>query len=238
MGFILNQKFSDGGFLNLNVSAAPSGYTINYLLVGGGGGGSGSGDTYPYSGGNGGNVYSSIFNSSPLIANSGTTYSIVIGVGGLGGFYVGNNAGNAYNSATVGGTTQLKNGTTVINQGRGGGVQSVGSFYGGNGGGVNGVAGQSNGIGGNGTTDSITGISVYYSGGGHGGFSAISGLGSYGQGGIADAAGHGYNASNGVVILSIPNSNYTGIKTGSPIVSSDGAGHTILTYTGNGTYTS
>jgi hypothetical protein len=39
-----------------------------------------------------------------------------------------------------------------------------------------------------------------------------------------------------VVILRMPTANYSGIKTGSPIVTTDGS-DTILKYTSSGTYT-
>ena len=67
------------------------------------------------------------------------------------------------------------------------------------------------------------------------------GAGLIGQGGGGGAHGNSnfaQNGQNGVVILSIPTSKYTGIKTGNPVVTTDGAGNTILTYNNSGTYTS
>jgi hypothetical protein len=41
---------------------------------------------------------------------------------------------------------------------------------------------------------------------------------------------------SGVVIISIPTSNYSGVTTGSPTVSTNGS-NTILTFTSSGSYT-
>ena len=51
-----------------------------------------------------------------------------------------------------------------------------------------------------------------------------------------DILSDGGNGGNGVVILRMPTSNYSGTTTGSPSVTTDGS-DTILTFTGNGSYT-
>jgi hypothetical protein len=45
----------------------------------------------------------------------------------------------------------------------------------------------------------------------------------------------GGGGGSGVVILSVPTANYSGVTTGSPSVTTSGS-NTILTYTGSGTY--
>jgi hypothetical protein len=67
---------------------------------------------------------------------------------------------------------------------------------------------------------------VANTGGGGGGASAISS-------GVASGAG-----GSGVVILSVPTANYSGVTTGSPTITTSGA-NTIIKFaaTGSGTYT-
>jgi hypothetical protein len=57
-------------------------------------------------------------------------------------------------------------------------------------------------------------------------------------GGANTGSGHGQNSSggSGIVILSIKKSNYTGITTGSPTVTTVGS-NIVLQFTGSGTYT-
>ena len=43
--------------------------------------------------------------------------------------------------------------------------------------------------------------------------------------------------SKGVVILSMPDANYTGTTTGSPTVATGVSGKTVLTFNGSGSYT-
>ena len=80
------------------------------------------------------------------------------------------------------------------------------------------------------------------SGGGGAGASGIAGTagtantgGGGGGGGVGGASGAG---GSGVIIISMPTVNYTGVTTGSPTVTTSGA-NTILSYTtvGSGTYT-
>ena len=47
----------------------------------------------------------------------------------------------------------------------------------------------------------------------------------------------GGNGGKGVVILSMPDANYSGTTTGSPTVATGVSGKTILTFTGTGSYT-
>ena len=54
-------------------------------------------------------------------------------------------------------------------------------------------------------------------------------------GGGADGAG-GSIGGSGIIILSVPTANYSGITTGSPTITTSGA-NTIIKFTGTGTYT-
>jgi hypothetical protein len=56
-----------------------------------------------------------------------------------------------------------------------------------------------------------------------------------GGGGGADGSG-GSVGGSGIVILSVPTANYSGITTGSPTITTSGA-NTIIKFTGTGTYT-
>jgi hypothetical protein len=143
---------------------------------------------------------------------------------------------------------------------------SAGGGGGGSGGvGVNASGTQVAGAGGAGTANSITGSSVTYAGGGGGGSyqgtagSGGSGGGGNGEnvndpgpGGTANAgtvntggggggggafAGDGGSGGKGVVILSMPDADYSGTTTGSPTVATGVSGKTVLTFTGSGSYT-
>jgi hypothetical protein len=126
--------------------------------------------------------------------------------------------------------------------------------------GADGAASEVCGAGGAGVSSSITGSAVTRGGGGGGasnGQRALGGAGGGGDGGGPSSGtvgnpgtantgggGGGGNWSNanggaggsGVVILSIPTTNYSGTTTGSPTVTTSGA-NTILTFTGSGSYT-
>jgi hypothetical protein len=177
------------------------------------------------------------------------------GGGGSGSFAAGTTAGGAGTSGQgfAGGTGQ--NSTSDANAqvgGGGGGASAVG---------VN--AGLAGGNGGAGAANSITGSSVTYAGGGGGGkrttgTAGTGGTGGGGNGG-ADANGSAGTANrggggggagtgdggtfrtggaggSGVVILSIPTADYSGITTGSPTVTTSGS-NTILQFNSSGSYT-
>ena len=177
------------------------------------------------------------------------------GGGGSGSFAAGTTAGGAGTSGQgfAGGTGQ--NSTSDANAqvgGGGGGASAVG---------VN--AGLAGGNGGAGAANSITGSSVNYAGGGGGGkrttgTAGTGGIGGGGNGG-ADANGSAGTANrggggggagtggggvirtggaggSGVVILSIPTIDYSGITTGSPTVTTSGS-NTILQFNSSGSYT-
>jgi hypothetical protein len=58
-----------------------------------------------------------------------------------------------------------------------------------------------------------------------------------GGGGSASPGGNGAAGGKGVVILSMPDANYSGTTTGSPTVATGVSGKTVLTFTGSGSYT-
>jgi len=73
-----------------------------------------------------------------------------------------------------------------------------------------------------------------------GGGGAINGLGSGGGGAgqLGNPAAHtGGNGGKGVVILSMPDADYSGTTTGSPTVATGVSGKTVLTFNGSGSYT-
>lgn len=178
------------------------------------------------------------------------------GGGGSGSFAAGTTAGGAGTSGQgfSGGSGQNSTSDAEAQVGGGGGGSAGAGAAG---------AGISGGNGGAGAANSITGTSVNYAGGGGGGkrMAGTAGTGGVGGGGNggADAngsagtanrggggGGAGTGGSNifrtggaggsGVVILSIPTSDYSGITTGSPTVTTSGS-NTILQFNSSGSYT-
>jgi hypothetical protein len=242
-----------GGF-RTSTQAVPNGSTITVTVGDGGAGGinqssgtsgnsssiTGSGlTTITSAGGGGGGAY------------PGATYPGVSG---------GSGGGGADGSAGGSGNTP----STSPSQGNNGGSASAGSQFGAGGGGANAVgnptAGSNGGNGGAGTASSITGSSVTYAGGGGGGGTTggsggaggggngstgngvgvvgTVNLGGGGGGGFANGASqNGSAGGKGVVILSMPDADYSGTTTGSPTVATGVSGKTVLTFTGTGSYT-
>jgi mucin-19 len=186
------------------------------------------------------------------------------GGGGSGGNVAGNRVGVAGGSGGGGGGGNI-GGAGTSGQGFTGGSSSGGAGGSGGGGSsaAGGAASGNNGAnGGAGTSSSITGSAVTYAGGGGGGSNANAGgtggsggaggggtggglltdpgsagsanTGSGGGGGAYAATGSA--GGSGVVFISIPTANYTGVTTGSPTVTTSGS-NTILKYNSSGTYT-
>lgn len=177
------------------------------------------------------------------------------GSGGGGGGITGGQAGGAGTSGqgNAGGSSP---GGGYVGSGGGGGRSAVG----------NNASGQTGGAGGAGLASSITGASVTYAGGGGGGSgnqpgnsggaggaggggtgssnmgassagTANLGGGGGGGGGQTNVGGTaGSNGGSGVVILSVPTANYSGVTTGSPSITTSGS-NTIIRFTSSGTYT-
>ena len=180
-----------------------------------------------------------------------------------GGGYGGNNGDDP--SGGTGGAGGSGGGAGWIYGSAGAGISGQG-FAGGNplggGGGAGAIGGSSVGIsggaaGGIGRFISLTGTGIYYGGGGGGGGGGAGGQGGGGSGGVGNpptnggngtantggggGACGGYTASggsggSGIVILRLPTTNYTGVTTGSPTVTVDGA-YTVLQYLSSGSYT-
>jgi len=233
-----------------------------------GGGAGGGGYRSSVSGENSGRGTSA---ESTLNLITGTVYTITVGAGGSGGFpsTVGENSSiSGSNITTVtsngggaGGDRQGSNtkdggcgggggwlnttaGSGTAGQGYDGGVMTATWVPGAAGGGSGGAAsGSSNEVEGVGTSTSITGSSVTYAAGGHGGSSTngtnpIAGSVNTGDGGggYYGSSGNGANGGSGVVILRVPTVNYSGTTTGSPTVTTSGS-NTIIKFTSSGSYT-
>lgn len=219
------------------------------LLVVGGGGTTG-GPSRAGGGGGGG-----FLDYAEFYLKKGVTYNAVIGAGGgnfssFGGivFALGGGAGGGGAGGCGGGGSEGSKGAgsaLIPAQGKNGGTAAT---YSGAGGGGAGAAGGNaadfdfGGNGGAGLASSITGSAVYYSGGGGGFGSASSGSGGIGGGaspgtaGTANTGGGGSPGGSGVCILSVPTSTYTGITTGSPIITTNGS-DTIIKFNSSGSYT-
>ena len=239
-------------------------YTISYLIAGGGGaggsyggGGGGAGgyltgstnltplSTYTITVGSGGTSGGSGGNSS--ISSIGTS----VGGGAGGGQQTSGSAGGSGGGGgcAYGSGSALPGGAGTSGQGNTGGYGTFYAdgtniyLYGGGGGGAGAVGGAASysagGTGGAGNASSITGSSVTYAAGGTGANYAdgggSSGTANTGNGGNGGGSSGGGNGGSGVVILSIPTASYTGVTTGTPTVTTNGA-NTILKYTGSGTY--
>jgi hypothetical protein len=244
-----------GGY-RTSTQSITTGTTITVTV---GGGGASKPYTSPYSGNKG--IDSSISGSGI------TTITSAGGGGGVGagetpvGRDGGSGGGGSRNAGTQGsGNTP----STSPSQGNNGGDGASAPSYGGGGGGGAGAVGSAanasngGGDGGAGTTSSITGSSVTYAGGGGGSFGGVGTGGSGGAGGgtagtnntpsgngTANTGGGSGGLNNttngsggsGVVILSMPDADYSTTTTGSPTVATGVSGKTVLTFTGSGSYT-
>ncbi len=184
------------------------------------------------------------------------------GSGGGGGAY---SNGDGYTNPGGSGNTPSTS-PSQGNDGGSNGGYGTNKFPSGGGGGA-GAAGQNApanneaGDGGAGTASTITGSSVTRAGGGGGGTYSpgTAGAGGAGGGGAGGVEANGTNGTantgggggagagasprtdgsggKGVVILSMPDSDYSGTTTGSPVVATGVSGKTVLTFTGDGSYT-
>ena len=193
-----------------------------------------------------------------ILSVSGNTIAQSIGGGGGGASSGLSSAGSktkGLNGGSGGGSgvnfdeAEQSGGLGTLNQGRNGGTgANNGSGYGAGGGGASGLgANKVLGTGGGaGLEISITGISTTYSTGGDTGRDGFDGstdfpVANSGNGGhavylLTNEPFQSQSGADGIVILRMPNINYSGNTTGSPTVTTDGS-DTILRYTGSGTYT-
>jgi hypothetical protein len=249
-----------GGGGNLSGGGGAGGYktgtagliggTVYTITVGGGG----TGSPASTRGSTNGNISSISFIATDVIGGGAGGTQLFDGqAGGSGG-------GGAWTNGT------LPAGGVSVGQGFAGGRTVTVGNLGGGGGGSSAVGGNASsftvpGNGGAGTSNSITGTPVTYAGGGGGGGGNAGGAG--GTGGAGGGGAGGVNGSNGVagtvntggggggggysggtggaggsgvVILSIPTSNYSGIITGSPTITTSGS-NTVIKFTSSGSYT-
>ena len=213
----------------LGASGLPGSNSVFSSVTATGGGFGADGNNSPLAGGNGGSGG----------GGSGSGVNTTNALGGTGVSGQGNNGGSGFNQAATGAACG----------GGGGGAGAVGA---------NAAAGFA-GNGGVGLQSNITGTLTYYAGGGGGGggLAALGGTGGLGGGAngasnIANATsatvntggGGGGGATNfvgsaggsGVVIISVPTTNFTNVTTGSPTVTTSGA-NTVMTFTQSGSYT-
>ena len=61
-------------------------------------------------------------------------------------------------------------------------------------------------------------------------------IGAGGAGGGTGGTGTGGTGGSGIIILSVPTANYSGVKTGTSSTTTNGS-NTVITWTGSGTYT-
>jgi hypothetical protein len=243
------------------LTANQGSYNINYVAVGGGGGTKdiGSSGIWNSGGAGGGQLTASTTSVTP-----GTTVlTITIGGGGAVGV---NGTASVITGivSAIGGYTNPQNmndpsgGASGNGYAGGAGIGTGAAGGGGGGAGGNGTAGTrpvdpewTGGNGGVGAETLITGTSQTLAGGGGGGAYAYQGVGSNGggngnangtvntgggAGGVYEGVMQGRTGGSGVVFLSMPTVNYTGVHTGSPTISTTGS-NTVLKFTGSGTYT-
>jgi hypothetical protein len=240
-------------------------YTATYLVVAGGGGGGSDNTQGTGSGGGGGGGFltgsltltsSTVYTitiggggSGGTSANRGSSgsnsvFGAITATGGGGG--AGRNSNNGLSGGSGGGASLSGSpGSGTAGQGNNGGSGTSAGLGGGGGGGGAGAVGTYF-SGGNGLQSSITGTATFYAGGGGGregtapyteGSNGAGGGGGINTGGGGQFGGFtGQTGGSGVVIISVPTVNYTGITTGSPTVTTSGS-NTILRYTASGTYT-
>ena len=278
---------------NSDIQALVRSASVEYLVVGGGGGGGTGLDTPGYGrGGGGAGGYRTNFGGVAITFNGGAIYTATVGTGsggstngldsslagaaittitstggGSGTNRAGNDGGSGGGGAEAGEDGGAGNTpSTSPAQGYDGG-DAAGANQAGGGGGASevgeSVSGTVGGVGGDGTSNAITGASVTYAGGGAGASSAgpsaggaggggagyghsgtvapvagTDGLGGGGGGGGYSSSSHptGADGGDGVVILRLLTTKYSGQITGEPTVTTDGL-YKVIKFTGTGTYT-
>jgi hypothetical protein len=226
-----------------------AGYNADIVTVGGGGGATGGTSSVNYGAGGAGGVLRSV----NVVLARNDVYTVTIGSGG---------AGTAAGTPVAGGTSSVS-GAGVSTSATGGGVVSSTSFSGANnadyvggsgpggtasGGGAGAGGNGSGSNGGTGALNSITGTATRYGGGGAGlnggnpgtvdggGGANANGTAGLGGGASGSSSGTSFNGGSGRVMISVLTSNYSGVTTGSPTVTTSGL-YTILQFTSSGSYT-
>jgi hypothetical protein len=239
-----------GGYLTSTATLVPA---TTYTVTVGAGGTGGSGGSNNATNGNN-SVFGSFATATAGGAAGGAGTNGYSGGSGGGASRGGTGAAGTSGQGNAGGNGGPSVGGDMASGGGGGGASAVGNA---------GTSGQG-GAGGAGTASSITGSSVTRAGGGGGStyyvFGSNGGAGGSGGGGAGGTNGagtagtantgsgggggsltnggsfNGGNGGSGVVILSIPTTNYTGTTTGSPTVTTSGS-NTILQFNSSGSYT-
>ena len=192
------------------------------------------GAVYSVTVGAGGNGHVNGSNSSI----SGTGISTITSSGGGSGGQ-GDAAGLAsgHNGGSGGGRWYANGvaGTGTAGQGFNGSVGFSSSEYGGAGGGAGGAGGRG-GVKGLGLSVSITGNAITYATGGAANDYPDTNRTANGAANTGEGASGSGNGGSGVVILRVLTIKYTGTTTGSPTVTTTGL-HTVIKFTGNGSYT-
>jgi lysophospholipase L1-like esterase len=252
-----------GGYRHDAAFVATPGTTYN-VVVGAGGAAGGVGargtsgvdssfSTITAAGGGGGGAFSNTLMDG-INGGSGGGAGASISPAASGAAGAGNTPTTSPSQGNNGGTSQ----TGTWSFGGGGGAGAVGQN--GNNMAVVGNQGGYGGQGGDGAVNNIRGVAEVFAGGGGGGGWGTGGAGGRGGGGdgrcfapttrnpvagstnVGGGGGGGFGSGgggaaggSGIVILRMPTSEYTGITTGSPAVTTSG-GDTILTFTGSGSY--
>jgi hypothetical protein len=238
-GVVYTVTVGAGGAGGVSNAAAPGGTGVNSSI-------SGTGITTITSSGGGGGGGGSGGSNNPTSGGSGGGANLNNGTGASGTANQGYAGGNGSTDAATYGSS-----------GGGGGAGAVGNN------GTGPAAGGTGGNGGAGLASSITGSSVTRAGGGGGTTDATGAVGSGGTGGGGTGSktgngtagtantggggggGSGVNPSTGgaggkgVVILRMPDGNYSGTTTGSPTVNTNvgGTGETVIIFNDSGSIT-
>ena len=240
-GRVITVTVGDGG-VGLNVASVEtpsgsnssiSGTGITTITSAGGGGGGNESNNFPGVDGGSGGGGAGTSGTGSTAAGSGNTPATSPSQGNNGGAGIGSPSGNTLAGGGGGGHGGVGQSSSLSNGGNGGA----------------------------GTASSITGSSVTYAGGGGGAVnSGTPGSGGSGGGGagvnggvgtagtVNTGGGAGGTATNGganrggtggkgVVIISVPDADYSGTTTGSPTVATGVSGKTVMTFTGSGSYT-
>jgi len=220
---------ASGGNSFLSVFPATNGIAS----LGGGGGGTGAvaagqntGAPGSSGGGGGGNTTASAGGAATagqgFSGGTGSATGTVFGAGGGGGASaVGANGSSTVSGNGGAGLASSITGSSVTYAGGGGG----GTYNGGT------VGTGGSGGGGAGSSGAAAGVPPAATAG-----TANTGGGGGGTGGNTTSGVSGANGGSGVIILSVPTTNYTGIISGSPTVTTSGS-NTILKFTASGSYT-
>ena len=240
-GRVITVTVGDGG-VGLAVASSPtpsgsnstiSGTGITTITSAGGGGGGNESPGIPGVDGGSGGGGAGTTGSGSTVAGSGNTPATSPSQGNNGGAGIGSPSNNTLAGGGGGGAGDVGQASSLSNGGNGGAgsassiTGSSVTYAGGGGGAVNSGTSGSGGSGGGGAgaNSGVGGAGTANTGGGAGGTATNGGANRGGTGG------------KGVVIISVPDADYSGTTTGSPTVATGVSGKTVMTFTGDGSYT-